>query len=130
MTVYAVGVVISVMYGTFALSILVGQWFPTRKGSVMGIATFAFPIGNGVTGVFVKLVYGAGGAPQVAKGFAPFIIIIALGLILGICTVSDYPEEVGAFRDNNPNMTPEMAKEIMLAEIEAKKHLCGNLEIH
>ena len=36
--VYGLGTVLSVMYGTFALSILVGQWFPTRKGSVMGLS--------------------------------------------------------------------------------------------
>ena len=47
--VYGVGTVLSVMYGTFSLSILVGQWFPTKKGSVMGIATLAFPIGNGAS---------------------------------------------------------------------------------
>lgn len=51
--VYGLGTVLSVMYGTFALSILIGQWFPTKKGSVMGIATFAFPIGNGVIGVLL-----------------------------------------------------------------------------
>ena len=50
--VYGIGTVLSVMYGTFAISILVGQWFPTRKGSVMGIATCAFPLGNGVIGLF------------------------------------------------------------------------------
>ena len=41
---YAVINVVSVLYATFALGILVGQWFPTRKGIVMGIATLAFPI--------------------------------------------------------------------------------------
>lgn len=119
--IYALGTVFSVMYGTFALSILVGQWFPTRKGGVMGIATMAFPIGNGVMGVFAGLVFGAGGPPQVAKGFLPFLIIMLVGLIIGIATVPDYPEQVGAFRDNNPNMTPEIAKNMMLQEIEDKK---------
>ena len=39
---YALINVLSVLYATFALGILVGQWFPTRKGIVMGIATLAF----------------------------------------------------------------------------------------
>ena len=34
---------------------------------------------------------------------------------------TDYPEEVGAYRDNNANMTPEMAKAMMASEIENKK---------
>lgn len=119
--VYALGTVLSMMYGTFALSILVGQWFPTKKGGVMGISTMAFPLGNGVMGVFAGLVFGAGGAPQIAKGFLPFLIIMIVGLVIGIAAVPDYPEEVGAFRDNNPNMTPEAAKAMMLQEIEDKK---------
>ena len=58
--------------------------------------------------------------------FAPFLIIFIVGLILGIIFVPDYPEEVGAFRDNNPNMTPEMAKSMMLEEIENKKQPYGS----
>ena len=117
---YALGTVFSVMYGTFALSILIGQWFPTKKGSVMGIATIAFPVGNGLIGAFAGLVFGAG-MPNVAKGFLPFLIVIVLGLILGIITVPDYPEQCGAYRDNNPNMTPEIAKAMMIQEMEDKK---------
>lgn len=121
LVVYALGTVVSMMYGTFALSILVGQWFPTKKGGVMGIATMAFPLGNGVMGAFASLVFGGGGAPQIVKGFLPFLIIMLVGLVIGIAAVPDYPEEVGAFRDNNPNMTPEVAKAMMLQEIEDKK---------
>lgn len=36
--------VTSVLYATMTLGLLVGQWFPTRKGTVMGIATLAFPL--------------------------------------------------------------------------------------
>ncbi|MCU6762442.1 putative transporter [uncultured Roseburia sp.] len=118
--VYGIGTVCSVMYGTFALSILVGQWFPTRKGGVMGIATFAFPIGNGVIGAFAATAF-KGGTPHVALAFAPFLIIFIIGWIIGLVFVPDYPEEVGAYRDNNADMTPEMAKAMMEEEIENKK---------
>jgi len=118
--VYAIGTVFSVMYGTCALSILVGQWFPTRKGGVMGISTMAFPIGNGLLSVFAGLVF-KNGAPNVAGGFTPFLIVIVVGLIIGALTVPNYPEEKGGFRDNNPDMTPEMAKAMMEQEIENKK---------
>lgn len=118
--VYGFGTVLSLMYGTFALSILVGQWFPTRKGSVMGISTCAFPIGNGLIGPFVATVF-SGQNPQVAKAFTPFLIVFIVGLIIGAIFIPDYPEECGAYRDNNPNMTPEMAKAMMMQEIEDKK---------
>jgi MFS family permease len=118
---YAVGTVLSVMYGTFALSILVGQWFPTKKGSVMGIATLAFPLGNGVIGAFAAAAFPENSAPNIAGAFIPFLVIIIVGLIIGIAMVPDYPEEVGCFRDNDANMTPEMAHAMMEEEIENRK---------
>ncbi|HIZ07980.1 MAG TPA: MFS transporter, partial [Candidatus Eubacterium avistercoris] len=118
--VYGLGTVLSVMYGTFALSILIGQWFPTKKGSVMGIATFAFPIGNGVIGAFAAAAF-KGGTPHVAQAFAPFLIIFIVGLVIGAIFIPDYPEQVGAYRDNDANMTPEVAKAMMEEEIENKK---------
>lgn len=117
---YGVGTVLSVMYGTFSLSILVGQWFPTRKGGVMGIATLAFPLGNGVIGAFAAAAF-KGGSPHIPQAFAPFLVIIIIGWLLGIALIPDYPETAGGFRDNNPNMTPEMAKAMMEEEIENKK---------
>lgn len=117
---YALGIVLTVMYGTFALSILVGQWFPTKKGVVMGIATLVFPLGNGVIGAFAAAVF-AGGQPHIPEAFMPFLIIILVGLIIGIIMVPDYPEQAGGYRDNDANMTPEMAKAMMEEEIENKK---------
>lgn len=117
---YGVGTVISVMYGTFAISILVGQWFPTRKGTIMGIATLAFPLGNGLLGPFAASVF-KNGAPNVAGAFLPFLIVIIVGWILGLIFVKDYPEQCGAYRDNNKNLTPEIAQKMMLEEIENKK---------
>ena len=118
--VYGLATVLSVMYGTFALSILIGQWFPTKKGSVMGIATIAFPIGNGVIGPFASAAF-KGGSPHVAAAFAPFLIIFIVGLVIGLVFIPDYPEQCGAYRDNDASMTPEVAKAMMEQEIEDKK---------
>ena len=49
---YAVINVVAVLYSTLALGLIVGQWFPTRKGTVMGIVTMAFPI---ITGICLSL---------------------------------------------------------------------------
>ena len=117
---YAVINVISVLYATFALGILVGQWFPTRKGIVMGIATLAFPIANGLLGPFASAVF-AKGFPDIKGAFLPFFIVCVVGWIIGLIFIKDYPEECGAFRDNNRNMTPEVAKAIMEEEIKNKK---------
>ena len=118
--IYGLGTVISAMYGTFAISILVGQWFPSRKGTIMGIATLAFPLGNGLLGPFAASVF-KNGAPNVSGAFLPFLLVIILGWLIGLVFIKDYPEQCGAYRDNNKNLTPEIAQRMMLEEIENKK---------
>ncbi len=118
--VYALINILAVLYATFALGILVGQWFPTRKGVVMGIATLAFPIANGLLGPFASAVF-AKGFPDVTGAFLPFLIVSIVGWVIGLIFIRDYPEECGAFRDNDRSMTPEVAKAIMEQEIENKK---------
>ena len=108
------------MWATFSVSTLVGQWFPTKKGSFMGIATIAFPIVNGLMGLFAGLVFG-GQVPSPMKGFLPFWIICLIGFILGLVFIKDYPEQCGAYRDNNKDMTPEIANAMLQADIENKK---------
>ena len=108
-----------VLYSTFTIGVLVGQWFPRRKGTVMGIATFAFPIANGLVGLFAESVF-HGPVPDVFGAFLPYLILSAVGLLIGAFFVTDYPEQCGAFRDNDKNLTPEVAKAMMEAEIKAK----------
>ena len=179
---YALVVIFSVLYCTFSLGILVGQWFPRRKGTVMGVATVAFPITNGVIGVFAGSVFGklvpalagtigealgkaaamgdaaaqgllgpimgmieegningalsafvnseafaasegfrAAAASAVFNSFLPFFIISVVGLLIGVVFLKDYPEQVGAFRDNDKSFAPEEARAIMEQEIVNKK---------
>lgn len=73
--VYLIENVVVTMYALFFLSIIAGQWFPTRKGTVMGIATIAYPVSNGVIGFFAATVMGplaTGGMPAIWKGFCHF----------------------------------------------------------
>ena len=180
LVIYGLINITSVVYATFAVGILIGQWFPTRKGTVMGIATFAFPIANMLVGPFANTAFGgigggiggtlggamatADGATQgilgpilgmlegqnipgaiqgllqapdsvkpitdaaigavggaVFKAFLPFFIVFVVGWLIGLIFISDYPEQVGAFRDNDKEMSPEVAKAMMEAEIENKK---------
>ncbi len=118
---FAISTIFITTYATFSIGILVGHWFPRRKGTVMGIATMVFPICSGLTGFFAQTVF-SGPAPDVFGGFLPYLIIAALALVIGIIFIKDYPEQCGAYRDNDKNMTPEVAKAMMEAEIEAKKN--------
>lgn len=123
---YGIASIFIPMYATFSVGVLVGHWFPRRKGTVMGIATMVFPICSGLTGFFAGRVFG-GPVPDVFGGFLPFLIIAALALIIGAVFVKDYPEQCGAYRDNDKSITPEVAKAMMDAEIEAKKNSAWTL---
>lgn len=117
---YFLTIVCALTWAIFLTNLLVGQWFPTKKGAFMGIATLAFPIMNGMQGVFAGLLF-KNGMPDVFHAFLPFWIVILIGLIIGIFLIKDYPEQCGAYRDNDKNMTPEVAKAMMLQDIENKK---------
>lgn len=108
------------MWGTFTISTLVGQWFPTKKGTFMGIATIAFPIVNGLMGSFAHAVFG-GGMPNVFGAYLPYYIIILVIFVLGLIVLKDYPEQCGAYRDNNKDITPEIANAMLAQEIENKR---------
>lgn len=102
---------------TFTIGIVVGQWFPTRKGTVMGIATIAFPLTNALLSNFAAKVYTIG----TFRAFLPYWIISVVCIILGAVFIKDYPEKCGCFRDNDRSMTPEIARAMTEAEIENKK---------
>jgi len=138
LAIYAVINVTAVLYATFSVGLLIGQWFPRRKGTVMGIVTLAFPIANGLLGPFANKVFGtmiqvgpspsdvmpavfAGDHMPIVMAFLPFFIISIVGWLIGLIFIKDYPEQVGAFRDNDRSFTPEMAQQMMLAEIENKR---------
>ena len=117
---YGVGTVISMFYGVLALSVVIGQWFPRRKGTVIGIATLAFPVCNALVAFFAKAVFSSE-IPNVAGGYMPFLIVVVVGFLIGIFLVKDYPEQCGAYRDNDKSMTPEIAQKMMEEEMENKK---------
>ncbi|MBE6914875.1 MAG: MFS transporter [Ruminococcaceae bacterium] len=109
---------------TFTIGILIGQWFPRRKGTVMGIVTFSFPIGNALVSPFAQAVFknmATTHIPNIAGAFLPYFILGIVGLLIGAIFVKDYPEQCGCFRDNDKSFTPEIAKAMMEAEIENKK---------
>lgn len=117
---YFLLIVCALSWSLNLIGLLVGQWFPTKKGTFMGIATLAFPVCNGMQGLFAKMLF-KNGAPDVFHAFLPFWIVILIGLILGLFLIRDYPEQLGAYRDNDKSMTTEVAKEIMMRDIENKK---------
>ena len=134
---YFITCLVVIIWATFIIGVLIGQWFPRRKGTVMGLVTIAFPVGNALMGIFLGEAIGttmgmlAGGAPveamvaavtpMVRSAYLPFFIIICIGVVLAAVLLRDFPEMCGAYRDNDKSMTPEQAKAMMEFEIENKK---------
>ncbi|MCD8149672.1 MAG: MFS transporter [Clostridiales bacterium] len=108
------------IYALFFLSIIAGQWFPRRKGTIMGISTIAYPFCNGVIGFFASAVF-KGENPAIFSSFLPFLIAATVGVVLFLVCITDYPEQCGAYRDNDKSFTPEKAKAMLEQEIEDKR---------
>ena len=138
---YALEYISVTMYATFSIGVLIGQWFPRRKGTVMGIATLMFPIANALIGFIAPNIFAmdfAGEQPMpllieyaMSGGMAgqntwmptmlPFLIVCVIGWLIGLIFVKDYPEQCGCFRDNDKSITPEIAQRMMEEEIKAKE---------
>lgn len=99
---------------------LIANWFPKRKGTVIGLATMGFMIGA-MAGVFVLGSFVAGSG-NIVMPYLLFAIIIVAVTLMGFFLFRDYPEECGCYPDNDRNMTSEEAKRIFeLTMEEAKK---------
>lgn len=108
----------SVVGATFVVSTIVGQWFPRRKGTVMGIATLAFPVINGIGLTIFGNMLGLGQL----MAWLPWLIMDLVGIIICLIFVKDYPEQCGAYPDNDKSITPEQSQAMLKAQIEAKKN--------
>jgi hypothetical protein len=87
----------------------------------------AFPIVTGIClGLFMTQYYAA-----LAKGmtlvqanivsFSPYWALSLIGIIICAIFLKDFPEQVGAYRDNDKSFTAEMANQMLAAELEARK---------
>ncbi len=86
---------------------VISNWFPKRKGMVMGWITIGFPLSAAITSGLVGQLIGQGGLPKVYHTYA--IMAFILAVLVAIC-VRDYPEQLGAYPDNNKALGSEEAK--------------------
>ena len=116
------------LWACFFTTMLIGNWFPTRKGTVMGIVTISFPI---VTGICLNL-FMLQHSSSVASGmslvqanliaFAPYWLLSVVGLVICGLFLKDFPEQCGAYRDNDRTFTLEQANQMLARELEARKN--------
>lgn len=124
---WALAVGCGIFAATFLVSTIVGQWFPRRKGTVMGIATIAFPFMTGVgLTIFSNILRANQGNQLIA--WLPFLALDVIAILLCIFFIKEYPEQCGAYPDNDRSLTPEVAKKMMEKMLIARKQSVWNFK--
>lgn len=97
---------------------VVSNWFPRKKGMAMGWVTIGFPLSAAVTSNFVGSMVGKGGLNQVYTFYAiaSFVLCVLVAIF-----VRDYPEQMGAYPDNNHKFDNEEAKKELELGLEYMK---------
>lgn len=99
-------------------AVIAANWFPRKKGLIIGWTTMGLPLGSGL-GVAI---YGALSGHVGMNG--TYYIYGALMLVtVVICAifVTDFPEQCGCFPDNDTSMTREDADRLLQEGIEMSK---------
>lgn len=89
---------------------LVANWFPTRKGVIIGLVTIGFTLGAMAGIMLFGLLLKAFGF---VGSYVFFGVIVLLVTLFGFFVLRDFPEEVGCYPDNDRNMTREKALEML-----------------
>lgn len=89
------------------MGILVSNWFPTKKGLVMGWTTMGFNLAT--AGINWLLVFGWDHFGW-HGGFNLFALVALLGFLMIALFVKEFPEECGCFPDNDRSLSPERAQ--------------------
>ena len=97
---------------------MVSNWFPRKKGIAMGWVTIGFPMSAAVTSNLMGNIVAHGGLPAVYTIYAvaSFVLCVLVAIF-----VRDYPEQAGAFPDNNHKFDSEAAKKELALGLEYMK---------
>lgn len=94
---------------------VISNWFPRKKGMAMGWVTIGFPLSAAVTSNFVGGLIGKGGLTEVYTVYAVASFVLC---VLVAVFVRDYPEQAGAYPDNNHKFDNEEAKKELALGLE------------
>lgn len=94
----------------FGIQFLGSNWFPKKKGLFMGWATMGVILAaSAVNAIIVACLKG----PGVQAFFWGGAVLIALMLVYTIIFVRNYPEELGAYPDNDKSFSREQQAAIL-----------------
>jgi MFS family permease len=112
-TMYFVGVILNgfgtVTYCNTGLGALVANWFPTKKGMVMGWVTMGIVAASLISNMVINpsITYlGLTATLCIGSGFGVILVIVTL------LAIKNSPEEAGAHPDNDMTMTDDKVKKL------------------
>lgn len=122
---FVIGYICSQAQSVLMNNMICGKWWPKRRTVVVGITTigicFGAAIGNGLYTVITAAVGTTG-------MYIAYFVVALIVCLIGFVFVRDYPEQVGAYPDNDQSVSrEELAKEFAIVE-EAQKNSPWNLK--
>ena len=87
---------------TMLTGVITGNWWPRRRGMVIGITTIGIPLGSAMGNGLYMLIEKAFGAENV------FLVYAIMGFIIfafGLLFVKEFPEECGEAPDNDRSVS-------------------------
>ncbi|MGF6376022.1 OFA family oxalate/formate antiporter-like MFS transporter [Clostridiales Family XIII bacterium PM5-7] len=97
---------------------VISNWFPRKKGIAMGWVTIGFPFSASITTPLVTGLLEAGGLEKV---YTTYAIVAAVFAVIAFAFVRDYPEQAGAYPDNDKSYSKEDADKALAAGLEYMK---------
>ena len=98
---------------------VISNWFPRKKGMAMGFVTIGFPLSASIS---VPLVSGLlGETANLGKVYTFYAVACLVLCVIVAIFVRDYPEQMGAFPDNNKNYDHAKAEQELKEGLEYMK---------
>ena len=93
-------------YNGAGANTLTANWWPTKKGIVLGFSTMAIPLMDIVWQPFIPQAFGRFGVGPTMVGVAVIVVILA---VICITRIKNTPEEANEFPDGDPGFGENMA---------------------
>lgn len=97
---------------------VISNWFPRKKGLAMGWVTIGFPLSATITVPLLSGILKASGLSTIYLAYAVVTFILGVAVLL---YVRDYPEQAGAYPDNDKNFDKEELEKLFEAGLEYQK---------
>ena len=92
-------------YNGAGANALTANWWPLKKGIVLGFSTMAIPLMDVLWQPFIPQAFGAIGVGPTMIGVA---VVVAVVAIIAVTRIKNTPEEVGEHPDGDPDFSENM----------------------